>query len=100
MLCTPLLRRAITASDATWRQLRSRPLTVAHRGRSQLRRIDGDVADALALPCVSDVDQAVPGLDDGRVRVLAGLVLEHDRGLPARAVARHCDVQRRSPSQR
>src|SRR5688572_30207788 len=49
------------------------------RGRGSLlefRRIEGDVADFLALPGVGDVDFAVFGLDDGGVGVFAGVGFE------------------------
>lgn len=39
----------------------------------ELGGIDHDVTDLLTLPGVGDVNEAIAGLDDGRVRVFTGL---------------------------
>src|SRR5262249_56892452 len=66
----------------------------AGSARLQLRRIDDDVPDALTLPGVGDVDQAIRRLDHSRVRELARLLLQDQDILPALAVLRHGHAER------
>src|SRR2546423_14796013 len=65
-----------------------RPSSIKHRRGPQLRRVDGHVPDALALPRIGDVDDSVSALDDGRIRVLARVAFENERGVPRSAVTR------------
>src|SRR5207249_4041780 len=70
-----------------------RPAPFADRYRLQLRRIDDDVLDAPTLPGVSDVDEAVDPLNDGRVRVLAWLAFENGCCLPRATIVRQRHVE-------
>jgi hypothetical protein len=61
----------------------------------ELRGIDHDMFYLLALPSVSDVDEAVLGLDDrGIAEFLLRLIFKDQRGFPGLAVLAHGEVQR------
>ena len=69
------------------------PRPVGHWHSLQAFRVEDGVLDALALPGISHVDQAIRRLNDRWIGVFARLALEHQRGRPQFAVARERDVQ-------
>src|SRR5207249_1577279 len=71
-----------------------RPSSLTHRRGFQLRRVDGNVLDALAFPRIGDIYDSVSALNDGRIRVLAPIAFENERGFPRSAITRDRDVQR------
>src|ERR1035438_147102 len=58
--------------------------------------IDDDVLDSPALPSVENMNEPVPGLDHGGVRVLPGILLENQQVPPRLSVDGDRDVQRGS----
>src|SRR5207302_5954473 len=95
ILANPL--RATLSADYFVRISSRWPAPFAHRDRLQPRRIDDDVLDAPTLPGVSDVDEAVGPLNDGRVRVLAWPAFENGCSLPRATILRQRHVERRPP---
>ena len=71
-----------------------RPLAADHVAEHEFRRVDHDVTDGFPLPGVGNMHQPVAGLNDGRIRKLARLVLEHEGRVPFPTVTRNGQVQR------
>ena len=69
------------------------PFAIDEGADGELGGIDGDVFDALALPGVGDVHEAIGGLDDGGIGVFAGSIFEDERGVPFFAVAGDGNVE-------
>lgn len=59
-------------------------------------RIKHDVFDTLALPGIGSVHEAVAGLDDGGVGILARLAFQRNDVAPGLAVGGHRNLQWRS----
>lgn len=66
----------------------------------ELGGVDDDVADLFPLPGVGDVNQAIVGLDDGRVGVFAGLRFEQQSGLPVLAIFGEAEAKGRAAAWR